>query len=303
MSKRILPYALGAFVLAAGLASCTLPGAALPTPFTFPTPNLTLTAMFAPTATLTPEPATAEALLETATPATEQTPQATPTGSTATAGPMTSRPNGSPVTAVFLASAPTIDGNTGEWTTAAYTADRATYGTANWTGTTDLSATYFLGWDSANLYLAVRVKDERFVQAATGRYLYRGDSVEFLIDTNLAGDFSTAVLSADDYQIGLSPGNFGSLAPEAYLWFPASAEGRRTSVSVRGRTTADGYELEASVPWSVLGITPADGGRYGFVLSISDNDAPGTTQQQSLVSGVSTRRLTNPTTWGTLILD
>ncbi|OGO13544.1 MAG: hypothetical protein A2Y93_17305 [Chloroflexi bacterium RBG_13_68_17] len=303
MSRRHVQRILLILLLAATVAGCTLPGAALPTPFTFPTPNLTLTAIFAPTETSTPEPPTPEVPpTETATGAVPTLPGGTP-GATATSGVYSSRPNGSPITAPFMAAAPTIDGNTSEWTGAAYTADRATYGAANWSGTSDLSATYFLGWDTNHLYLAVRVRDDRFVQAASGRYLYRGDSVEMLLDVNLATDYTSNTLSSDDYQLGLSPGNFASLPTEAYLWYPASSEGARTSVAVRARTTTDGYELEASIPWSVFGVVPSDGSRFGFAFSVSDNDAPGTTTQQSLVSGVSTRRLTNPTTWGTLILD
>lgn len=304
MTKHAVSVCLGWVAVACALASCTLPGAALPTPFTFPTPNLTLTAMFAPTATFTPEP-------ETLPPPETETPAAgtpaptlpTPTGPTATTGALSTRPNGSVVSAVFLATAPTIDGNTAEWTSSSFIADRATFGAANWTGTSDASATYFLGWDGSHLYLAARVRDDRFVQGATGRYLYRGDSAEFLLDTNLASDFTSTVLSSDDYQIGLSPGNFASLSPEAYLWFPANLEGARANATVRARQTTDGYELEASIPWTILGITPTQGAHYGFAFSVSDNDSPGTTLQQTLVSSVSTRRLTNPTTWGTLVLN
>ncbi len=302
MTRRLIQRILLMLVLAATAAGCTLPGAALPTPFTFPTPNLTLTAIFAPTATSTEAPPTVEIPTITPTVPAPTLPGGTP-GATATTGAYTSRPNGSPVTAGFMAAAPTIDGSTAEWTGTGNAADRATYGASNWTGTSDLSATYFLGWDTNYLYLAVRVRDERFVQAASGRYLYRGDSVEILLDVNLATDYTSTTLSSDDYQLGLSPGNFASLSTEAYLWFPAASEGARTAVAVRSRTTTDGYELEASIPWNVFGVVPSDGSRFGFAFSVSDNDAPSTTTQQSLISGVSTRRLSNPTTWGTLILD
>jgi hypothetical protein len=42
---------------------------------------------------------------------------------------------------------------------------------------------------------------------------------------------------------------------------------------------------------------------YGFAISISDNDAAGTAQQQSLVSSAPARELFDPTTWGTMILQ
>jgi hypothetical protein len=78
--------------------------------------------------------------------------------------------------------------------------------------------------------------------------------------------------------------------------------GSLSGVSLKAVTTTEGYNLEAMIPWTVFGVTPDAGDRFGFALSISDNDLTGAPVQQSLVSSVSTRTLTNPTTWGTLIL-
>jgi hypothetical protein len=72
---------------------------------------------------------------------------------------------------------------------------------------------------------------------------------------------------------------------------------------VRSAKTAEGYALEASIPWTVLGATPVAGARYGFALSASDNDVASAAAQQSLVSSVRTRTLLDPTSWGTLILQ
>jgi hypothetical protein len=52
-----------------------------------------------------------------------------------------------------------------------------------------------------------------------------------------------------------------------------------------------------------MSVTPLAGGRYGFALSLSDNDVAGSSTFQSMVSSVDTRELTDPTTWGTLILE
>jgi hypothetical protein len=290
-----------ALVLAAWLLSgCTLPGLAEPTPFAFPTPNLTHTALFQPAPSETPEPAA----LPTATPEVEPSPTspAAPSDPTATFAPLTSRPNGSPVTAAFRSSPPTIDGDLAEWTTASYAVDQIVFGAANWTGVADLSGSFHIGWDEANLYVGVRVRDDRHVQISTGRFLYRGDAVEIQLDADLPGDYHVAALNADDYQLGLSPGNFGSLPPEAYLWYPAALEGARPGVTVGARQASDGYTLEARIPWSVFGVTPAAGKTFGFALSLSDNDQAGSALQQSMVSSVATRRLTNPATWGTLVL-
>lgn len=285
--------------LAAALAGCTIPRAGLPTPFTLPTPNLTHTAIFAGLATQPPAEAT-EPPTDTPAP-TEATPEPVITVlPSPTFSPLSVRPNGTPVTAAYLATAPTIDGVLTEWTSTGYTADSIVFGAAAWTGTSDLSATYYIGWDPGNLYLAVRVRDDRHVQIATGRYLYKGDDVEIQLDADLAGDYYVTTLNADDYQIGLSPGDFAARPTEAYRWYPSEAA--LTTVTVAARKTDQGYDLEARIPWPVFGVIPVSGASYGFALSFSDNDLAGSAVQQSMVSNVPTRRLLNPTTWGTLIL-
>ncbi len=286
-SSRILTCT----ALAVALSACTLPGAASPTPFTFPTPNLTLTAIFAPTAspnsaTQAPPAPIATSLIATSTPsAADQTttPDTTPiTGDDV-------RPNGLPVTADFFSAPPVIDGDLSDWDANQYGANQITYGAGAWTGGSDASATYSLGWDSANLYIAARVTDDTFVQVASGRTLYKGDSAELLLDADLLGDFSSSTLSSDDFQLGFSPGNFTTVQPSAYRWFPASQEGSLTSVETGSAKTDAGYDLEIRVPWAVFGVSPVSNRHYGFVFSISDDDSSGTAVQQSLVSSVGTR--------------
>ena len=297
MSIRGILAALAA-LLAASLA-CTLPGATPPTPFVFPTPNLTLTAIFAPTTASTLEPSP----LPEATATIAVTPAGTqPTLPTSTSGSLASRPNGTPVEAALLQSPPTVDGDLADWATTAYSITQITYGAARWSGLNDASGVYYIGWDTSSLYLGVRVTDDEHVQVSSGSSLYLGDSLEIQLDASLASDYYVASVDADDYQIGLTAGNFGSIAPQAYRWYPTTQPGSPTGVTVAAKTSSTGYTLEAKVPWTVFGASPVEGGRFGFAFSVSDNDAAGTAAQQSMVSSVSTRMLLNPTTWGTLIL-
>lgn len=301
-------YILLILLLAGTLGACSLPGAAAPTPFTFPSPDLTHTAIFASAPTDTPLPPTLPPLEPTKTPtallSTVEVETPVPTSTTAPGTDDTTRPNGSPVYAAYLTSPPVIDGDLSEWSTTAYTAaETVPFAGDNWTGAADVSATFYIGWDTQYLYLGVSRTDDQFVQVSYGRYMYRGDDVEIQLDLDLAGDYATTLVSADDYQLGFSPGNFGSLSPEAYRWYPRSLESYLTSVLVDAIQTANGYDLEARIPWSVMGITPAEGTHYGFTLSLSDNDQPGVSTWESMVSNISTRRTVDPTTWGTLILD
>lgn len=300
-------YLVLILILAMVIGACTLPGATSPTPFTFPTPNLTHTAIFDATATSTPEIAVPTYTL---TPLVDALPTYTDTPGGPTHSAPTStvkagyRPNGTPVIAMFMTTPPTIDGDLSEWTSTPYRADQALpYASANWTGASDLSATYYIGWDSTNLYLAVKRTDDTFVQISSGRYMYKGDDVEIQLDADLSGDFSSTTLSADDFQIGLSPGNFGSRAEEAYRWYPRAQESWLSTVVVKAKKQGEGFDLEAKIPWVVFGTTPSETSTYGFALSFSDNDLPGTATWQSMVSNVITRKLANPTTWGTLVLS
>jgi hypothetical protein len=281
MTRRGRTLVVLALVLA--LPACSFPGLATPTPFVLPTPNMTLTSIFVPTSTATP-PAI------TVTPIVVMPPAATASPTAAAA-----------IARLYVA--PTLDGDLADWSGTVYPADQIVYGSARWSGAADLSGSYYVGWDSANLYLAISVRDDTHVQRAWGSKLYLGDDVELQLDLDLPLDYTSTSMSLDDVQLGFSPGNFGSRLPEAYRWYPLSKAGPLSSVTVKARSTDQGYTMEVGLPWSALGITPAAGNSFGMALSLSDDDVAGTAAQQSMVSSVVTRKLLNPTTWGTLVLD
>jgi len=214
------------------------------------------------------------------------------------------RPNGAPLHASHRLTPPTVDGALGDWSEFPYLINQPVYRPENWSGMTDQSATVAVAWDGAALYIGAQIVDDVHVQTQQGETLFRGDSLELLLDADLGGDYDSAKLSSDDFQLGLSPGSFVGDEPEAYLWFPTSQKGKPVGVVVAARNSGgEGYFIEASIPWTLFGISPSAGKTYGFVLSSSDNDAMETAEQQSMISMLVTRRLTNPTTWGTLVLD
>ncbi len=297
---RPRPWLLPLLAALGATVSCALPGATPPTSFVLPTQNLTLTPVFAPTqtpvvaiGTLAPGPAPTEHPIVV-------TPGVLPP--TATLSTLSTRPNGPVIIAAWFGAAPTIDGELGEWSSSFFAADKIVDGASQWTGVDDNSGKFALGWDATYLYMAVEVTDDKYVQVASGDDIWMGDEIEFQLDGELAADFYTTSLSADDTQLGLSLGNFGSIPAQSYRWYPQSQRGAVPNVTVAGKATPQGYDVEARIPWAAFGVTAAEGGRYGFALSISDDDLPGVAAQQSMVSSVSTRTLFNPTTWGTLAL-
>lgn len=329
MWKKKSHFLLIILALLGNILACTIRGAETPTPFSYPTPDLTMTALFAPTQeipatsaeatatsqetsvpqatalpTSTPLP-TATQAIPTATPYPTYTPYPTqtPIPTTVTYDGPGVRP-GAGVIAAYLSSPPTIDGSLGDWSETQYPVENVAYGAGEHTSAADLSGTVMMGWDADNLYLGAEVFDDIYVQEATGENLFKGDSIEILLDLNVSDDYYYAQLSGDDYQLGISPGNpIAGSNTEAYLWYPWSVSGPRPQVQIGAAATAQGYIIEAAIPWSMYGLIPNVGDHYGFGFSLSDNDSAGTTVQQSMVSNLANRIFTNPMTWGDLMLD
>lgn len=297
------------------MLACNLPGReAVPTP-SEPTPNLTMTALFelVQTQISIPSPmptATSAPVISTNTPPPTSTPLPTSTAVQPTRPPAsptvtstTALRSAGSYTAPFLSEAPKLDGVWDEWKTTAYPIKPVVFGKENHTGKEDLEASFRIGWDNNYLYLAVKVIDDQYAQNASGIDLYKGDTVELLLDVDLLGDLNSRELTGDDYQLVISPGK-GSISgdKEAYLYYPTGKAGTKSEVKIASEGGSGLYRVEAAIPWSLFGITPADGQRYGFAVSVSDNDRESENIQQSMVSMAPARRLADPTTWAVLVL-
>jgi hypothetical protein len=200
-----------------------------------------------------------------------------------------------------------IDGDLGDWPdTPTTTSAFRVYSADGWDGSADLTAVWRLAWDPDNLYIGIEVTDDRHVQTQVGNQIFRGDSVDIQLDTDRAADYAPR-LSPDDFQITFSPGNFSDIPPSAFLFRGTSdnqildAPGQH-SISVAARAVAEGYVLEAAVPWRDLEKVPDRDLILGAALNASDNDTPGTAVQEVMMSHVTTRTLRDPTGWGTLTL-
>ena len=306
---KMLPIILVISVVA---VSCNLPFQQIETPAGDVPPNLTLTALFD---TSLHSPPTITPAVNGATPVelpTVNIPTEVPTSTQiATLIPpkatlVPSQRGGNQMKAGFLSTAPVMDGTYAEWvdSTFKYNLPYVVWGASNWNGAADLGGEYAAAWDDTYLYLSVKVTDDQFVQNLSGKMLYEGDSVEILVDTNLLGDFYVQSLDGDDFQLGISPGNPAkSIAKEAYLWYPDIYAGTKTSILVSSLfETGPIYRVEAGIPWSFLGITPTNGMRLGFAVSINDNDNISDNIQQTMISTAQYRDFLDPTTWGELIL-
>jgi Carbohydrate family 9 binding domain-like len=188
---------------------------------------------------------------------------------------------------------PLIDGNLREWADIpGYESANLVYSIEGWDQSDDVRAFWRLGWDEQNLYAAAQVEDDVHVQTQQGSTVFKGDGVSIQLDTQRAADFGRG-LSQDDFQINLSPGDFGSNLGEL------GSHG----VRVAALRTEDGYTLEAVIPWSDLGVSPSPGMLMGIALNVNDNDTPGTAEQEVMKSHVASRQFDDPTSWGIVILQ
>jgi serine/threonine protein kinase len=212
------------------------------------------------------------------------------------------RDNAPAVFAYQVTTPPQIDGRLNEWSGNLYDVSYEVFDPAgSRSGHADLSGRFYVGWDADNLYLGVEVTDDVHVQIESGELMYQGDDVEIQLDADWS-DFNDTSLNSDDYQIGFSAGDFAALQPQAYLWRTSGQEGPGDVIALAALKTASGYMLEAAIPWWTLGGRPPVETALGSCLCLSDNDVPGTAQQQALVSTAALRQWSDPTTWGTLIL-
>ena len=223
---------------------------------------------------------------------TEESPQLVPT-STLPADPTTSVPidNGTNVNVPRRTQDLKIDGLIEEWGDPVAQSNFIVYAANGWDNTDDLEATWYLSWDEGALYLAVRVVDDTHAQYSSGAFTYLGDSLELQFDTDRPGDFGSGV-SDDEFQLEISPGNFADLAPEAWRFRGTNnnsyVDAPGHQIVVGSQQTADGYTIEARIPWNNINVTPSNGFVMGANLNVNDNDTDGPLQEL-MKSNISSR--------------
>jgi len=201
-----------------------------------------------------------------------------------------------------------VDGNLDDWTgDPTFTLnDKAQLAyklsSDSWAGPQDLSGQIWAGWTPEGLYFAVKVVDDIHVQTSADENLWHGDYVEWQFDTQLEKDRDKKSMNSDDYQIGVSAGDFASVAPVAYVWFNGSDAAGTLNVQQAQVQTPDGYILEVFFPIDLFkGLTLEDKAILGMNVSLSDADNV-SLGQKSMLSTSSTRTYADPTTFGAITL-
>jgi hypothetical protein len=126
--------------------------------------------------------------------------------------------------------------------------------------------------------------------------------MELQVDTELQQDYDEKGMSADDYQIGISPGNFDGIPAEIFVWYGPAGESALSQVIQAQVKTDHGYILEVFLPKELLqGIPLAAGASFGMNINPSDSDSL-QLGQELMMSTSPTRSLSDPTTWGKITL-
>ncbi|MBR4675018.1 MAG: hypothetical protein IKP00_11185 [Victivallales bacterium] len=145
-----------------------------------------------------------------------------------------------------------------------------------WDGADDSSGKVTFGWDSKCFYFFAVVKDDKHTQLYENDRLFNGDHVMLVFDMIPGGGTKT-----DLWKIGFTPGDFDKVKPAMHVWTPLGVTTEGIKFSTKKRE--DGYQLEASIPWSFFDLNDnlTVGHSFGFDCIIGDSDT-GLTQKSML---------------------
>jgi len=139
--------------------------------------------------------------------------------------------------------------------------DNSVAAIGDYTDSIDLKARVSAFWDVANLYFLFEVNDDNIVDDSA--QLWHDDSVEIYIEgeKNSIGEY----LAVDGkITIGVENQAMGY-----------KSNGWDSAATIVRKITPSGYQIEFSIPFSVIGITPVIGHRLGVTLQVNDDDLGG----------------------------
>ncbi|NLG17729.1 MAG: DUF362 domain-containing protein, partial [Fibrobacter sp.] len=179
----------------------------------------------------------------------------------------------------------TIDGDMTEWSYAnpisIDAADQVKSGN-NWNGPSDCSLTGMFMWDETNLYVGVHVRDNvKLTNGATGSSIPNGEGIELYISTypkqyDVTNARGSSYMSEYDHRIAIS---YASV-PQAWILTHNRAVSGFAGSKIE---TADGYIIEARIPWSSLNnFTSSRYRQIGLNVAINDADVSPTAVSRKL---------------------
>jgi hypothetical protein len=167
----------------------------------------------------------------------------------------------------------TIDGDGGDWADDGFRVDHIAAPDGHVRPVEDFDVRFRLGWNDAGLLALVTVRDDVAWEAP--ERVWRFDCVELFV--------ADSVGSENFYQVIVNSGadpEFGSLRQRIFDKRPDDMRDPATlAARAASRIAADGYTIEALLPWDNLGIEPGVGVEAAFQLVANDDDGATDTRE------------------------
>lgn len=169
-----------------------------------------------------------------------------------------------------------VDGNLDDWssqyTLTTNNIKNVIYGKNDWQGPEDLSSQVRFGWTPESLRIAVNVYDDKLVQLKPHEMMWEGDHIEVWLHAPALDRI---------YQFGFTPGDFATMNPHCWLWYPKALDADSRSELIDQLTVAAvrhherGYLLECDIPVDFFGLQflKADM-EFRISVEIGDADDP-----------------------------
>jgi hypothetical protein len=139
---------------------------------------------------------------------------------------------------------PTLDGKLNEWENiepaVLDVAEQVQTGIAFWEDASDCSGKFYMMWDDTNIYIGVKVKDDKIVTTQAGGDIWKNDCAEIFFAT------TNAVAGHEEhYQYGATPNEL------KWNWCNMHGPGQEDPhyEIVKASETADGYAMEIAIEY------------------------------------------------------
>ena len=145
----------------------------------------------------------------------------------------------------------------------------------------DYDATYYMKWDSSNLYIAVDVVDDSYIEdPSPGDGTNNGDEAQlgFTLGTPSSG-------SAVIWDFAASTIGGGSAQIHEHDPWGHGGYGVPVASQIAGAVGGPGYVIEVAIAWADLGYTPVLNDVHSMYLISPDFDSDGMTSTMSIGEG------------------
>jgi uncharacterized protein YjdB len=147
-------------------------------------------------------------------------------------------------------------------------------------------------YDATNLYVLVEVKDNA-KYSDSGASWWEDDVVELFIDGN--NSKGTTYDGVNDFQLGFRYN-------DGVVNVGGNSVNRTAGIVFAIQNVNGGYNLEAKIPWTTIGVTPQVGNQLGFDIAVDDDDNGGTRDAQVTAFAATSNGFASPSVFGSVYL-